>query len=198
MALGSSRRERPIPPRRCEPDGNLVLYWDGHPLWASNTAKHPGAVLAVQVTDGNLVVYQGHRPIWTSGTDRGGNAEYYLSLQDNGNATINSAGPQARSGRRTPPSAWGEQSSWPAPTRGGVLAGVVQRPIPARDAARRQPRPLLGRPPALGFTTRPSTPGPSWAMQADGGLSRLPGQHRPIWTSGTDRGGQGPSLPEPP
>ena len=71
-------------------DGNLVLYWEGHPLWASNTAKHPGAVLAMQA-DGNLVVYQGNRPIWSSGTDRGGNALYYLSLPDNGNVTIYSS-----------------------------------------------------------------------------------------------------------
>ena len=66
-------------------DGNLVLYWEGHPLWASSTAGHPGAFLAMQA-DGNLVVYEGNRPIWSSGTDRGGNARYYLSLQDNGNA----------------------------------------------------------------------------------------------------------------
>ena len=68
-------------------DGNLVLYWAGRPMWASNTAKHPGAVLAMQA-DGNLVVYQGNRPIWSSGTGRGGNALYYLSLPDNGNVTI--------------------------------------------------------------------------------------------------------------
>jgi lipoprotein-anchoring transpeptidase ErfK/SrfK len=68
-------------------DGNLVLYWEGRPVWASNTAKHPGAFLAMQ-PDGNLVVYQGDRPIWSSGTSRGANALYYLSLQDNGNATI--------------------------------------------------------------------------------------------------------------
>ncbi|HYA44095.1 MAG TPA: peptidoglycan-binding protein [Acidimicrobiales bacterium] len=68
-------------------DGNLVLYCEGRPLWASNTAKHPGAVLAMQ-GDGNLVVYEGNRPIWSSGTDRGGNALYYLSLQDNGDAVI--------------------------------------------------------------------------------------------------------------
>ena len=68
-------------------DGNLVLSWEGHPLWASNTAKHPGARLAMQA-DGDLIVYQGNRPIWTSGTDRGGNALYYLSLQDNGNVAI--------------------------------------------------------------------------------------------------------------
>lgn len=68
-------------------DGNLVLYWEGRPMWASNTAKHPGAVLSMQ-PDGNLVIYKGNRPIWSSGTDRGGSAPYYLSLQDNGNATI--------------------------------------------------------------------------------------------------------------
>ena len=71
-------------------DGNLVLSWEGHPLWASNTAKHPGAFLAMQA-DGDLVVYQGDRPIWSSGTDHGGNGRYYLSLQDNGNAMIYSA-----------------------------------------------------------------------------------------------------------
>src|SRR5579862_7663502 len=38
--------------------------------------------------DGNLVVYGGTRPIWSSGTDRGGNAPYYLGVQDNGNVTI--------------------------------------------------------------------------------------------------------------
>ena len=68
-------------------DGNVVLYGEGRPLWASDTAGHPGAFLAMQ-GDGNLVVYEGNRPIWTSGTDRGGNAPYYLNLQDNGNATI--------------------------------------------------------------------------------------------------------------
>jgi hypothetical protein len=70
-------------------DGNLVLSWEGHPLWASGTSKHPGAVLAMQ-GDGNLVIYQANRPIWSSGTDRGGNALYYLSLQDNGNVTVES------------------------------------------------------------------------------------------------------------
>ena len=51
-------------------DGNLVLYWEGRPLWASNTAKHPGAFLAMQA-DGDLVIYQANRPIWSSGTARG-------------------------------------------------------------------------------------------------------------------------------
>jgi hypothetical protein len=71
-------------------DGNLVLYWEGHPLWISGTAKHPGAVLAMQ-NDGNLVIYQGHRPIWSSETDLEGSAAYHLSLQDDGNAAIYSA-----------------------------------------------------------------------------------------------------------
>lgn len=73
-----------------QPDGNLVLYWKKHPMWESGTAKHPGAVLEMQA-DGNLVIYHGKRAIWTSGTDRGGNGRYYLSVQDNGNATIYSA-----------------------------------------------------------------------------------------------------------
>jgi lipoprotein-anchoring transpeptidase ErfK/SrfK/predicted lipoprotein with Yx(FWY)xxD motif len=72
-----------------QPDGNLVLSWQGQPLWASGTAKHPGAVLEMQ-GDGNLVIYQGNQPIWSSGSDRGGNALYHLSLQDNGNANVES------------------------------------------------------------------------------------------------------------
>lgn len=46
-------------------DGNLVVYDSNNkPLWASNTAGHPGAQLSVQ-GDGNAVIYQ---PIWATDT----------------------------------------------------------------------------------------------------------------------------------
>ena len=167
-------------------DGNLVLYWEGRPLWASDTAKHPGAVLAMQ-GDGNLVVYEGNRPIWSSGTDRGGNALYYLSLQDNGNATIYSP---ARKPVWTTNTAVGEGrtelvagtelrgGSWLASSNGHYRLAMQAdgnlvlywegRPLWASDTAKH--------------------PGAVLAMQGDGNLVVYEG-NRPIWSSGTDRGG---------
>ena len=65
---GGSRLESPNGRYRLamQADGNLVLYGEGHPLWASGTAGHPGAFLVMQ-GDGNLVVYQANRPIWSRG-----------------------------------------------------------------------------------------------------------------------------------
>lgn len=51
-------------------DGNFVLYAPGTvPIWASNTAGHPGAHLLVQ-NDGNLVIYGPSGPIWATNTTR--------------------------------------------------------------------------------------------------------------------------------
>lgn len=51
-------------------DGNLVetVTSSGRPLWASNTAGHPGAELDEQ-TDGNLVIYVAGKPLWASNTN---------------------------------------------------------------------------------------------------------------------------------
>jgi peptidoglycan hydrolase-like protein with peptidoglycan-binding domain len=68
-------------------DGNLVLYWNGHPLWATNTAGHAGAFATMQ-GDGNFVVYQGKRALWASNSGRSGNRAYYLLLQNDGNAVV--------------------------------------------------------------------------------------------------------------
>jgi L,D-transpeptidase-like protein/putative peptidoglycan binding protein len=68
-------------------DGNLVLYWEGHAIWASDTRHHAGDFVTMQ-GDGNLVIYQGHRPLWASGSAQGSNSAYYLSLQNDGNAVI--------------------------------------------------------------------------------------------------------------
>jgi len=72
-------------------DGNLVLYWESHPLWASGTGRHGGDFLAMQ-GDGNLVIYQGHRALWSSETSRGGDNAYYLSVQNDGNVVIYTPG----------------------------------------------------------------------------------------------------------
>jgi hypothetical protein len=50
-------------------DGNLVVYDEGkEPLWASNTEKNRGAILAVQ-DDGNVVIYQNGKTIWATNTN---------------------------------------------------------------------------------------------------------------------------------
>jgi len=167
-------------------DGNLVLYWKGHPLWASNTAKHPGARLALQ-TDGNLVVYQGNRPIWSSGTSRAGNALYYLSLQDNGNVTIYSPA---------------RKPIWATNTAVGVgrtelVAGtelmggswLVSPNGDYRLAMQADGNLVLywkGHP--LWASNTAKHPGARLALQTDGNLVVYQG-NRPIWSSGTDRGG---------
>ncbi|HUC14625.1 MAG TPA: peptidoglycan-binding protein [Acidimicrobiales bacterium] len=167
-------------------DGNLVLYWEGHPLWASNTAKHPGAFLEMQA-DGDLVVYQGNRPIWSSGTDRGDTALYYLSLQDNGNVTIYSAARKAIWATNTAAGVARTElvagtelkgGSWLASSNGDYRLAM-------------QPDGNLvlywdGRPMWASNTAR--HPGAVLAMQADGDLVVYQG-NKPIWSSGTDRGG---------
>jgi hypothetical protein len=74
-------------------DGNFVLYnQHGVPIWATNTAGHPGAE-AVWQNDGNLVVYTASgQPIWASNT-AGRAPNGYFNLQDDGNLVIyNAAG----------------------------------------------------------------------------------------------------------
>jgi hypothetical protein len=70
-------------------DGNLVLYNDYGPIWASGTWGHPGAYADMQ-DDGNLVVYgPGRSALWSSGT--WGHTEpegMYLDLQPDGNLVI--------------------------------------------------------------------------------------------------------------
>jgi hypothetical protein len=67
-----------------QPDGNLVLYKNGAPLWASNTRD--GATLQNQ-DDGNLVLYRAdNTPTWSSGTY--GKGASTLKLQDDGNVVL--------------------------------------------------------------------------------------------------------------
>ena len=60
------------------------------PVWASKTAGHDGAQLAMQA-DGNLVVaVPGGRPLWAAGT--GGHSGSMLILQADGDAVIDAPG----------------------------------------------------------------------------------------------------------
>jgi hypothetical protein len=66
-------------------DGNLVLYKDNQPVWASGTnGSGPEAVAEFQ-GDGNLVVYWRRFALWNSGTAGGGAR---LILTDDGNLLI--------------------------------------------------------------------------------------------------------------
>ena len=70
-------------------DGNLVLYNDFSPAWASMSFSNSPNVLVMQ-TDGNLVEYNTNwQPIWDSGTEN--NPGAYLALQNDGNLVIYSS-----------------------------------------------------------------------------------------------------------
>ena len=74
---------------RVQLDGNLVLYSNFRPTWASGTSGSRGGNLQMQ-TDGNLVLYNAsNSPIWSSNTS--GNPGAYLSLQTDGNLVLYNA-----------------------------------------------------------------------------------------------------------
>ena len=67
-------------------DGNLVLYGDGVPLWATGTDGKDVAFLSMQ-GDGNLVLYsRNNTPLWWSGT--AGQPNLRLIIQTDGNVVI--------------------------------------------------------------------------------------------------------------
>ncbi len=73
-------------------DGNLVLYQDGSPLWASNTVGS-GADEAVMQGDGNFVLYtSSSSPVWASGTQ--GNDGASLIVRNSGDMVVQSASGQ--------------------------------------------------------------------------------------------------------
>ncbi|NES83660.1 MAG: hypothetical protein F6K10_20860 [Moorea sp. SIO2B7] len=70
-------------------DGNLVVYQNNRPIWASNTSGKgsPSFKLAMQ-SDGNLVMYGRTGVVWASNTDRKGVSPYNLVMQNDGNLVI--------------------------------------------------------------------------------------------------------------
>ena len=103
---------------KLQDDGNLVLYTEGNdaPTWTSNTAGSGATTLSLQ-NDGNLVLYSPTKAVWASNTDvsksqstyidtklpRGGrlkkgdylrssNWKYFLTMQENGNLALKTAG----------------------------------------------------------------------------------------------------------
>ncbi len=72
-------------------DSNLVLYYQGQPIWASNTVGESAAFLVNQ-NDGNLVLYNSSgKPLWASNTN--GKGPSLLIMQNDGNLVLyNSSG----------------------------------------------------------------------------------------------------------
>ncbi len=69
-----------------QPDGNLVEYDRGYPIWSTGTAGEPGNHLYMQ-TDGNLVLYNHFgQPVWQTDTWGYGNAD--VTLQTDGNIVV--------------------------------------------------------------------------------------------------------------
>jgi predicted lipoprotein with Yx(FWY)xxD motif len=69
-------------------DGNLVLYWEGQPLWNTGTRGDAPDHLVMQ-NDGNLVLYQGLDVLWDSKSGGGTRSGAYdLNLQNDGSAVI--------------------------------------------------------------------------------------------------------------
>ncbi len=68
-------------------DGNLVIYANDTPIWATNTAGRPGAWLGMQ-GDGNLVMYHNGVAVWDSATAGSG---VWLVMQADGNLVLYTA-----------------------------------------------------------------------------------------------------------
>jgi hypothetical protein len=66
-------------------DGNLVIYQNDKPLWASNTGGADITSAEFQ-TDGNFVIYSGSRSIWSTKT--GGTNANWLVMQNDGNLVM--------------------------------------------------------------------------------------------------------------
>jgi hypothetical protein len=65
-------------------DGNLVLYQQGNPIWATGTDGKSGYSMWMQ-NDGNFVLYATAGPIFASNTVGRGS---YLAIQDDGNLVV--------------------------------------------------------------------------------------------------------------
>lgn len=66
-------------------DGNVVLYQNGFPLWATGTNGRATTELRMQ-SDGNLVLYNYDTPVWASNT--ASNPDSRLRVQDDGRIVI--------------------------------------------------------------------------------------------------------------
>ncbi len=66
-------------------DGNLVIFANGTPIWATGTNGRSGAWLGMQ-GDGNLVMYHNGVAVWATGTNP--NSDVRLVMQTDGNLVL--------------------------------------------------------------------------------------------------------------
>lgn len=87
-------------------DSNLVIYYNGRAIWATNTVGSGSNPRLLMQTDGNLVLYTSAGARWSSVT--WGTSPGLLLMQDDGNLVVyNSAGrPTWASNTVTPPPAY--------------------------------------------------------------------------------------------
>ncbi len=78
---------------KMQQDGNVVLYDQSRPIWATNTQKDGAERLAMQ-DDGDFVVYAKRTPVWSSKTP--GHQGASLKLQDDGNLVVHPGASSAR------------------------------------------------------------------------------------------------------
>lgn len=158
-------------------DGNLVEYGDrGQVLFASGTAGHPGAFLALQA-DGNLVMYSGPVPLWFTST--AAPAGSLLALQDDANLVLYSPDGAVWSNGAVDDTVWsgsglraGESIS--STGRGATLVmqadGNLVAYLPAGPAW---------------STGTAGNPGAFLAVQRDGNAVLYAADGRVLWTTGT-------------
>ena len=83
---GSMKSRNGVYQLNVQPDGNLVLYQTGRPIWSTRTMGRGSCRLVFQ-TDGNLVLISpSNQIVWSSNTV--GQNAHALTLQDDGNLVI--------------------------------------------------------------------------------------------------------------
>ncbi len=175
-------------------DGNLVLYYNGNVLWATQTNSGSSSTLSLQ-TDGNLVEYgPGGNPLWASYT--AGNKGDWLALQTDGNVVLYSVSnkPLWQSGTSNVANYLSSASNFLLP---GNILGPNQS-LTSDDGKKVLVLQADGNLVAYNEGIPVWSSGTvgqhavSLSMQNDGNLVLYNSNQKPIWCTGTN--GRGPSL----
>jgi hypothetical protein len=136
---------------KMQQDGNVVLYDEAKPIWATNTQRDGAERLAMQ-DDGNFVVYADRKPVWSSKTP--GNQGASLKLQDDGNLVV------------YPPSST-TKPLWASGTYRGTPAPATPMPATPMPATPMPATPMPATPmPATPMPATPMPAGPSASVKS--------------------------------